>query len=58
MPEFLAYSHKRFGLKFTILALFMYFSEELVAAFGIFAGIVRFFLFNRRNLDFKIGAKP
>lgn len=54
--DFLKYSHKLASLKFSFFVFWMYLLEEIIASIGISLGIFRFFLFRRRELNFKIGA--
>ena len=56
--DFLRFSYKRFGLGFSIFAFLMYLLEEIIAIIGICLGILRFFLFKRKDLHFKIEVKP
>ena len=56
--DFLKFSYKRFGLKFTFPVFFMYLLEEIVAAIGICLGIFRFFLLRKKDLHFKIEVRP
>lgn len=55
IANFLKYSYKHFGLRFSFSVFCVYLLENFVVFIGICLGIFRFFVFKRRALNFKIG---